>query len=104
VLVRALAAYGKLYRFVQQPGGHGAFLQARRVVYPRAPDSEHEAAWNYVHTYKPYAVNLAVTPERLRYMQQLNVSFKVQQGILPFERVADMTLAADAVKLLGGPV
>ena len=104
VLVRALAAYGRLYRFVQQPEGRSAFLQARRVVYPRAPDNEHEASWNYVQTYKPYAVNLAVTPERLRYMQQLNVSFKVQQGILPFERVADMSLAADAVRLLGGPV
>jgi hypothetical protein len=35
-------------------------------------------------------------------MQQLNVSFKVQKEILPFERVADMSLAADALKLLGG--
>ncbi len=102
VLVRALAAYGRLYRFVQQPDGRSAFFRARRVVYPRAPDSEHEASWNYVQTYKPYAVNLGLTPERLRYMQELNVSFKVQKGILPFEGVSDMSLAADAVKLLGG--
>lgn len=103
VLVRGLAAYGKLYRFVQSPGARDAFFRARRVVYPRAPDSEHEASWTYVQTYRPYAVNLGLSAERLRYMQQLNVSFKVQQGVLPFERVADMSLAADAVKLLGGP-
>lgn len=102
VLVRALAAYGRLYRFVQQPDARSAFFRARRVVYPRAPDSEHDASWTYVQTYKPYAVNLALTPERLRYMQELNVSFKVQKGILPFERVSDMSLAADALKLLGG--
>lgn len=35
-------------------------------------------------------------------MQELNVSFKVQKEILPFERVADMSLAADALKLLDG--
>ena len=56
--------------------------------------------WNYIQTYKPFAVNLVLTPDRLRYVQELNVSFKVQKSVLPFERVADMSLAADAVKLL----
>jgi ABC-type nitrate/sulfonate/bicarbonate transport system substrate-binding protein len=102
VLVRGLAAYGQLYRFVQQPDSHIAFLRARRSVFPHAPDSEHELSWNYIQTYKPFAVDLALTPERLRYMQQLNLGFKVQQALLPFERVADMSLAADAVKLLAG--
>lgn len=102
VLVRGLAAYGRLYRFVQRPDSRMAYLQARRSVFPRAPDSDHELSWNYIQAYKPYAVDLALTPERLRYMQELNVGFKVQQDILPFDRVADMSLAADAVKLLGG--
>ena len=102
MLVRGLAAYGRLYRFVQQPDSLKAFVKARKVVFPRAPDSEHEVMWNYIQTYRPFAVNIAVSPERLRYMQELNVSFKVQQHVLPFERVADMSLAADAVKLLGG--
>jgi hypothetical protein len=46
-------------------------------------------------------VNLVLGPERLRYIQELNVSFKEQKSVLPFERVADMSLAAEAVKLLG---
>ncbi len=71
-------------------------------MFPRAPDSDHEAMWKYFQTYKPFAVDLALGPERLRYMQRLNVEFKVQRGVLPFERVADMSLAADALKLLGG--
>ena len=99
-LVRALAAYGKLYRFVQTPGARGRFIQARRSVFTTAPEIEHEADWNYIQTYKPFAVDLVLSPERLRYIQGLNVSFKVQKGVMPFDRVADISLAADAVKLL----
>jgi ABC-type nitrate/sulfonate/bicarbonate transport system substrate-binding protein len=101
-LVRALAAYGKLYRFVQNPDSKDAFFRARRSIFPNAPMSDHQALWNYIQTYKPFAVNIALEPERFHYMQMLNVGFKVQKEILPFERVADMSLAADAVKLLDG--
>ncbi len=101
-LVRALAAYARLYRFVQNPQSKPAFLRARRAVFPSVAESDHLALWSYIQTYKPFAVDLTLSPERLRYMQALNVSFKVQKEILPFERVADMSLAADALKLLNG--
>jgi ABC-type nitrate/sulfonate/bicarbonate transport system substrate-binding protein len=99
-LVRALAAYAKLYRFVQNPQAKPAFLRARHLAFPGVADHDHLALWNYIQTYKPFAVDLTLSPERLRYMQALNVSFKVQRQILPFERVADMSLAVDALKLL----
>lgn len=99
-LVRALAACAKLYRFVQTPAAKEPFFQARRSIFPTATDSDHEAEWNYIQTYKPFAVNLTLTPERLRYIQDLNISFQVQKSVLPFDRVADMSLAADALKLL----
>jgi NitT/TauT family transport system substrate-binding protein len=67
---------------------------------PSETESDHEAEWNYIQTYKPFAVNLALTPDRLRYIQDLNVSFQIQKSVLPFDRTADMTLAADALKLL----
>jgi NitT/TauT family transport system substrate-binding protein len=98
--VRALAAYAKLYRFVQSPKSRDAFLRARRSVFPNAAEVDHVAQWNYVQTHKPFAVDLILSPERLRYMQELNLSFRVQKQILPFERVADMSLAAEALKLL----
>lgn len=100
VLVRGLAAYGLLYRFVQDPASREAFMEARRTVFPRSDQAEHDALWGYVQAYKPFAVDLALGPERLRYMQQLNLEFGVQKTMLPFERVADMSLAADALKLL----
>jgi ABC-type nitrate/sulfonate/bicarbonate transport system substrate-binding protein len=99
-LVRSLAAYAKLYRFTQTPEARTPFIQARRSVFPTAPESDHEAEWNYIQTYKPFAVNLTLSPDRLRYMQDLNVSFQVQKSVLPFDRVADMSLANDALKLL----
>ena len=41
-----------------------------------------------------------MSEERVRYMQQLNVDTGVQKTILPFDKVADMSLARDALKLL----
>ena len=99
-LVRALAAYGKLFRFVESAAAKEAFQRARRSVYPNVSAADQQAHWNYVQTYKPYAVNLTLTPERLTYMQQLNVQFGIQSKLLPFEQVADMSLARDAVELL----
>jgi ABC-type nitrate/sulfonate/bicarbonate transport system substrate-binding protein len=100
VLVRTLAAYAKLYRFTQTPEAKEPFIQVRVSVFPTAPRSDHEAQWNYVQSYKPFAEDLVLAPERLRYMQELNIRFGVQKTVLPFNRVADMSLAADALKLL----
>jgi len=100
-LVRTLAAYAKLYRFVQTAAARNAFLAACRTVSPRAPESDHDAQWRYLQQYKPYDARLMLSPQRLRYMQAVNVSFGVQRAILPFDRIADMSIAADALKLLG---
>lgn len=82
--------------YIVHPDGTGL----KRISSPAAPQSDHELEWNYLQTYKPFAVDLVLTADRLRYIQELNVSFKVQKSLLPFERVADMSLAAEAVKLL----
>jgi NMT1/THI5 like protein len=99
VLVRVLAAYAKLFRFVHEPSAQDAFLKARKAVFPDAPEREHQGEWNYLQTFKPFATDLMLSPERARYMQQINLDFHVQNEMLPFERVADMSLAQDAQKL-----
>ena len=100
VLVRVLAAYAKLFRFVQQPSAQDAFLSARKSVFPNAPEREHVAEWNYLQTFKPFTSDLMLSPERVRYMQQINLDFHIQTEMLPFDRVVDMSLAQDAQKLL----
>jgi len=100
VLVRVLAAYARLFRFVAEPSSQDAFLRARKAVFPDAPEREHLGEWNYLQTYKPFAADLMLSPERVRYMQQINLDFKIQTEMLPFERVVDLSLAQDALKLL----
>ena len=100
LLVHGLAAQARLYRFVHTPAAKGPFIEARRTVFPSAPDSDHEAEWRWVAAYKPFATNLVLSPERLAYIQRINVSFEQQTKVLPFRQVADMSLAADAIKLL----
>ncbi|HKB09770.1 MAG TPA: ABC transporter substrate-binding protein [Vicinamibacterales bacterium] len=100
VLVRVLAAYGKLFRFVQQPSSQDAFLKARKAVFPNAAEREHLGEWTYLQTFKPFATDLMLSPERVRYMQQINLDFQIQTAMLPFDRVVDMSLAQDAGKLL----
>lgn len=101
VVVRVLAAYAKLFRFVQDPAAKEAFLSARKAVFPNAPAKEHLAEWNYLQTYQPFASDLTLSPERIDYMQKINIEFQIQKEMLPYERVADMSLAEDARKLLG---
>ena len=100
LLVRALAAQARLFRFVHTPAAKGPFIAARRSVFPTMPMSDHEAEWRFVQTYKPFATGLVLSPERLEYMQKVNIAFDIQTKILPFAQVADMTIAADALKLL----
>jgi NitT/TauT family transport system substrate-binding protein len=100
LLVRVLAAYARLFRFVEQPSSQDAYLKARRAVFPNAPEREHLSEWSYLQKYKPFAPDLMLSPERVRYLQQINLDFKIQTEMLPFERVVDLSLAQDAQKLL----
>ena len=69
-------------------------------MFPTAPEREHLSEWNHLPTYKPFASDLMLLPERVRYMQQINLDFQIQKEMLPFDRVVDMSLAQDAQKLL----
>jgi ABC-type nitrate/sulfonate/bicarbonate transport system substrate-binding protein len=101
VLVRVLAAYGKLYRFISGPNSREAFLRARETAFKHSDPVEAEFEWQFAQKYQPYDTDLTLSEERIRYMQDLNVEFGVQKKILPFSEVADMSLAKDALKLLG---
>ena len=72
LIVRTLAAYAKLYRFISKPGAKEAFLKAHAVVLKSATAEEAESQWTYLAKYKPYATDLVgrgapglyATPER----------------------------------------
>ena len=104
VLVRTLAAFAKLYRFMQSPESKDAFVTAREAILktldPVALREQAADHWEFCQKYRPFAVDLVLSEERIDYMQRLNIAVGLQQEILPYAQVTDMTLARDALKLI----
>jgi ABC-type nitrate/sulfonate/bicarbonate transport system substrate-binding protein len=102
LLVRTLAAYGTLYRFIQSSDSKDIFARARvAVTNSTTAAAEGAAEWEFLQKRKPYASDLILSEERVRYMQEINLELGLQKRMLPYDQVADMTLAQDALKLTG---
>jgi len=103
-LVRVLAAYCKAYRYIEGPNSLADYVKAREAALhgkPKLAKEEASSEWRFNQKFKPYATNLVLSPKRIEYMQRLNVGFGIQKHVLPYDKVTDMSLARDAVKLLG---
>lgn len=100
VLVRTLAAYSKLYRFISSPQSREEYLAARAKALGKDEREEALAQWDFFQRHNSFAVDLVLSEERVNYMQRLNVSLGVQKSLLPYGKVSDMSLAQDAIKLL----
>jgi NitT/TauT family transport system substrate-binding protein len=100
-IVRTLAGYGRLYRFLGEARSREPFIKAFATAMGKDDREEAQAQWQFYQDLRPFAVDLVLSEERVRYMQDLNVSLGVQKGVLPYEQVCDMSLARDAAKLLG---
>jgi ABC-type nitrate/sulfonate/bicarbonate transport system substrate-binding protein len=100
VIVRTLAAYARLYRFIAKPEAKEAFLKARAVVLKTSTPEEAELQWSYLQKHRPYAADLVLSEERLAYMQRLNVQLGVQKSVLPYAQVCDPSLAKEAIALI----
>jgi ABC-type nitrate/sulfonate/bicarbonate transport system substrate-binding protein len=103
ILVRTLAAYATLFRFVEGPNSRDAFRSARRKALSGSGD-EFDAAsdfqWQFFQKNKPFAPDLILSEERITNLQNLNVRVGVQTSVMPYDKVVDMSLAKDAIKLL----
>jgi ABC-type nitrate/sulfonate/bicarbonate transport system substrate-binding protein len=103
ILVRTLAAYGSLFRFLTGPDSRDAFLAARRKALSGSGDEFDQASdfqWQFFQKVKPFALDLELSQERIAYIQDLNVRLGVQTEALAYDKVADMSLAKDAMKLI----
>jgi ABC-type nitrate/sulfonate/bicarbonate transport system substrate-binding protein len=101
MIVRTLAAYARLYRFMAKPEAKEAFLKARAVVLKSSTPEEAELQWSYLEKHRPYTPDLVLGEERLAYMQRLNVQLGVQKSVLPYAQVCDPSLAREAIALVG---
>ena len=103
LLVRSLAAYAWTFRFLSNPGSKDAYSAARRKALSGSGaefDESSDFQWNFFQTVKPFAQDLILSPERIAYLQELNVRTEVQTGVLPYDQVCDMSLAKEALRLL----
>jgi ABC-type nitrate/sulfonate/bicarbonate transport system substrate-binding protein len=100
VLVRTLAAYAKLYRFISSTQSKDAYISARATATGKNEPDEAIVQWNFFQTHASFATDLALSEERVRYIQELNISLGVQKAAIPYGQVTDMSIARDAIKLL----
>lgn len=101
LLVKTLAAYAKLYRFIMSGESEAAFVAASaRALGDRADPAAARAQWAFYRQIQPYAANLELPEQSLRYMQDLNIKTGTQRALLPYDRIIDTSLATEALKLL----
>jgi ABC-type nitrate/sulfonate/bicarbonate transport system substrate-binding protein len=100
-MVKAMAAYARMFRFINTPGSKDAWIKARAIALGKDDPKEAEQQWTYFNAPGVLAANLVLTPQQFEFAQQINVRVGAQQKILPFEQVSDMSMAEEAIKLLG---
>ncbi len=100
LLVKTLAAYAKVYRFIMSGDSEAAFIAASATALGKNDPAAARAQWRFYRDIQPFAADLVLSEDRLRFMQELNVTTGAQKRLLPYIRVTDMSLSRDALKLL----
>ena len=100
-LVRVLAAYCKMYRFMMDdPNAEEAFMQAYKTAIGASDEAQGRMMIKFTRENKTYTRDLILTQTQIDYMQGLNLEFEIQKAKLPFDKVVDLSLAKEATKLL----
>ena len=98
-IVRMLAAYRKLYQFLNSPKSQEAWLRAVQKVLNTASEEEAATQWNHYQKYKQWAEDLVVPEDRVRYLQDLNILLGTQKAPLDFDKIVDFGPARRALAL-----
>jgi ABC-type nitrate/sulfonate/bicarbonate transport system substrate-binding protein len=101
LIVRTLAAYRKLYVFMQDQDSFREFAAALAQATSKDDPAAAQALWKFFQDFKMYGSDLALSEQRVRFMQELNVESGAQKTIMPYDQITDMSLARDAMKLAG---
>lgn len=100
-LVPLMAAYGALYDFLMTPDARDAFFDARKSAQRKFDEPSAQAIWDFNQTQQPYSRDLTVSDAEIGYQQDMFIGLGSLKQKQPIEAVANMTLAAEAAKLLG---
>jgi ABC-type nitrate/sulfonate/bicarbonate transport system substrate-binding protein len=100
-LVRTLAAHALLYRHLHAPESWESYAAAWERALPGSDLGEVRSQWQFYQQYHPYAEDLRLKESQLDYLQELNAAMNLQQRTLSFGEVTDMSLARDALRIIG---
>ena len=73
-LVRSLAAYLLLYRFLQHPDSWDVYASSWSATRPDSNLDEARVQWSFYQRHRPFAKDLDLPEAQLQYLQQLNVA------------------------------
>lgn len=99
-LVRTLAAYAKLYRFLMTPESRDAYIEAQTAALGKSDPAAAEWQWRFFRETAIYATDLVLSPERVKWMQDLNLLLEVQRRALSYEQAVDVSTAKEALTLI----
>ena len=99
LMIRTMAAYAKLYRYIQEEDSFAAFAQARAQANGKDDQQAAQSQWKFYRDYKMFASELVLSDQRFNFMQKLNMDSGAQTAMLAINQISDMSLAQDAVKL-----
>lgn len=99
-LARCVAAYTELFRYLSGGQSRAAYLDARRRATGESSSAEGDAVWNFIQRYQPYSLEPGLGPERVAYLQELNLALGIQSRVLEFDQVVDLAPARGAKRLL----
>jgi len=97
-LVKTLAAFGRLYDFLQSDGSEAEFVDAWASA-SGGGEAEAKTQWNFLNKAKPF--DLMLKQDSIDYLQALNLELGIQQKQVPLDVLTDFTLATEAKALIG---
>jgi ABC-type nitrate/sulfonate/bicarbonate transport system substrate-binding protein len=98
ILLRTIAAFGKLYKFIPSPNSMDAYVKAY-VKATSGKGADAEGQWRLTNKYKPY--DILLTEEKINFMQKMNVDLGIQKSMMPIEQVANFSMVNEAIKMIG---
>lgn len=98
-LAKVLAAYLHTFRYASSKASKDDYLKAALKV-PGEDEATATTLWNFYQDHHFFSQDLQITPDRVDYLQRLNIKSGVQTKMLAFDDVTDLSVAKKAVSLL----
>lgn len=97
-LVKVLAAYAKLFQYLQKDESKKKYVDAYVAADGTADEAEIE--WKFIQKYGAYSPTLDLPQAKANYVQQLNVQAGSQKKVLPYGSYTDLSLRKEALAMV----